>query len=179
MEHLIRGILDAIGEDSNRDGLKDTPSRVVKSWKELYAGYNMDPASVMTTFDEMSDEMVILTNVSFASQCEHHMLPFVGVAHIAYLPDKRVIGVSKLVRLLEIYTKRLQIQERICQQVTGALDEFLQPLGSACVLEASHQCMSCRGVRKEGSVMITSSLTGEFKNDDKCRNEFLHMIRRK
>ena len=175
-EMLIRNLLEHLGEDPDRDGLIDTPKRVISSYIELFSGYRQNPESVMTTFDDVSDEMVIVRNVPFTSFCEHHMLPFQGVAHIAYIPRDRVIGVSKLVRLLEIYTRRLQIQERICRQVTDALDTYLEPQGSACVLEAEHQCMSCRGVKVSGSVMVTSSLTGDFKTDPSTRSEFLLMV---
>lgn len=169
-------LLKHIGEDPTRDGLLDTPRRVIRSYGELFSGYGKDPKDVMTVFDDVSDEMVIVSGIEFQSTCEHHMLPFVGKAHIAYIPSTKVIGVSKLVRVLEIYTRRLQIQERICKQVTDALDAHLTPLGSACVLSASHMCMACRGVRQSHSKMITSSLTGVFKQDARARSEFLSMI---
>ena len=173
----VSEILEYIGEDPRREGLKETPRRVVESWKELFGGYLQTPEDVFTVFeDDTSDEMVVLKDIEFVSCCEHHMLPFIGKAHIGYIPDKRVLGVSKLARLLEIYTRRLQIQERICGQVTAALDEYLQPQGAACVLEAKHLCMVCRGVQKQQSTMITSSLTGEFRKQE-VRHEFLSLIR--
>ena len=175
-EDAVVRLLEFIGEDVHRDGLKDTPKRVIRSYAELFGGYQQSPESVMTVFDQPYDEMVVLKGLEFQSTCEHHMLPFVGVAHIAYVPKDRVIGVSKLARLLDIYAKRLQIQERICQQVTAALDQFLEPLGSACVLDAKHMCMSCRGVRKQDSSMITSSLTGVFR-EATVRAEFFSMIK--
>lgn len=167
-----------IGEDPNREGLLDTPARVVRAMHEIYNGYQADPESVFKIFEDGAcDEMVILQDVEFYSTCEHHMLPFFGKAHIAYIPNGKVIGVSKLARLLEVYSRRLQIQERLCQQITKALDDHLQPRGSACVLEAQHFCMTCRGVAKQNSKMKTSSLTGVFR-EIAVRQEFLSMISR-
>lgn len=174
----VTRMIQAIGDDPDREGLKETPARVVASWNHLFSGYKVDPRSVIKVFeDDSSDEMVILKDIEFYSTCEHHMLPFHGKAHIAYIPRGKVIGVSKLARLLEVYTRRLQIQERICQQVTKALQDYLQPKGAACILEAQHFCMTCRGVEKQNSVMTTSSLVGVFKSDMDVRTEFLHMIR--
>jgi GTP cyclohydrolase I len=151
---------------------------VLNSYQEIYSGYQQDPKSILKCFeDDTCDEMVILTGVEFISMCEHHMLPFVGNAHIAYIPNGKVLGISKLARLLEIYSRRLQIQERICQQITKALMDHLHPLGAACVLEAKHLCMTCRGVNKQQSVMITSSLEGVFR-EQAVRQEFLSMLRR-
>lgn len=173
----IRRILQYIGEDPKREGLLETPSRVSKSYGELFAGYKQKPEDVLKVFEDGAcNEMVILRDVEFVSFCEHHMLPFYGVAHLGYLPKGKVVGVSKLARILEIYAKRLQIQERLTQQVTRALDDHLQPLGSACILEAKHFCMVCRGVLKQNSIMITSSLTGEFLKPE-VRQEFLNLIR--
>jgi GTP cyclohydrolase IA len=170
--------LQFIGENPTREGLIETPRRVIRSWKELYAGYNQDPESIFKTFVEGAcDEMVLLRDVEFYSQCEHHMLCFFGKAHIAYIPDKKVIGVSKLARLLEIYSRRLQIQERIGQQVTDALMKYLKPKGAACVLEAQHFCMTSRGVQKQGSVMVTSSLKGDFLKNSSTRAEFMELIK--
>lgn len=169
----VRALLSFIGEDVNREGLKDTPGRVVTAYSELFSGYKIDPASVFKVFEDGAcDQMVILRNVEFYSTCEHHMLPFTGKAHIAYLPKGKVVGISKLARLLEVFARRLQIQERIGQQMTEALDKYLQPLGSACVIEAVHSCMTCRGVNKQHSEMVTSSLTGEFLKAE-VRSEFL------
>lgn len=173
----VARMLEHIGEDPKREGLLETPARVVKSWKALFGGYGVDPASVFKTFSEGAcDEMVLLKNIEFYSFCEHHIIPFHGTASIAYIPNKKVIGVSKLVRLLEVYARRLQIQERLCQQVTAALDQYLQPLGSACVLNAQHMCMTARGVQKQGSRMVTSSLTGVFKTNPQTRAEFLQLV---
>ena len=177
-EDNIRRILQAIGEDPKREGLLETPKRVVKSWKEIYSGYNQDPAALLKTFTEGAcDEMVILRDIEFYSNCEHHMQPFFGKAHVGYIPNGKVVGISKLARLVEVFARRLQIQERLTMQVTQALDEHLDPHGSACVIEAQHFCMKCRGVLKQNSIMVTSSLTRAFKNDHKTRDEFLKMIR--
>jgi len=178
-EDNIRRMLQYIGEDPDREGLVDTPKRVVRSYSELFSGYGKDPKDVMKVFEDGAcDEVVIVRDAEIYSTCEHHMLPFFGRAHVAYVPNGKVLGVSKIVRLLEIFARRLQIQERLCQQVTSALDEHLQPRGSACVIEAQHFCMTCRGVQKQNSVMITSSLTGVFRDKGEARNEFLTMIKR-
>ncbi len=174
----IRRLIQFIGDDPDREGLKETPERVVRSYKKLFGGYEQKPAEIMKVFkDDNCDEMVIVKDIEFYSTCEHHMLPFFGKAHIAYIPDGKVIGISKLIRILEIYTRRLNIQERICQQVTNVLQNNLQPRGVACVLEAQHFCMTARGVEKQGSIMVTSSLTGSFKESVETRNEFLNMIK--
>lgn len=169
-------LLQFIGESPDREGLKETPSRVIKSFEEIYGGYRQTPEEVMKVFEDGAcDEMVIMKDIEFFSVCEHHMQPFFGKAHIAYLPNKKVIGASKLVRLLNVYARRLQIQERLTQQVSGALMEHLQPKGAACVIEATHFCMVCRGVRSHGSKMITSSLLGAFR-EGLPRAEFMSMI---
>lgn len=174
----VRRLLEYIGEDPNREGLLETPNRVVRSYNDLFAGYKQKPEDVIRTFEDGAcDEMVVLRGVEMMSCCEHHMLPFYGKAHIAYIPDKRVIGVSKLARILEIYSRRLQIQERLCQQVTRALMDHLQPLGAACVVEAKHLCMVCRGVQKQHSEMVTSSLLGVFRQPE-VRAEFFSIIDR-
>lgn len=174
----VRQLISFIGDDPDREGLLETPARVIRSYGEIFSGYKIDPASVFKVFTEGAcDEMVLVRRVEFFSCCEHHMLPFYGLAHLAYVPSGKVIGVSKLVRLLEVFTRRLQIQERICQQVTAALDQYLQPKGSACILEARHLCMTCRGVNKQGSEMVTSSLTGVFQSKPEARQELLALIR--
>lgn len=176
-EDAIRTLLKYIGEDPHREGLLETPQRVINSFKELYSGYFQDVKDIMKVFEDGApDEMVILRDISFASQCEHHMIFFSGIAHIAYIPNNKIIGVSKLVRLLEIYSKRLQVQERLTTQVTEALDKYLAPKGSACVIEATHACISCRGVRNQTSKMITSSLTGVFLQPE-VRAEFLRLVK--
>lgn len=177
IEDNIRRVLQFIGEDPNREGLKETPARVARSYQEIYAGYKQNPEEVLKIFeDDSCDEMVILKGIEFTSNCEHHMLPFVGQAHIAYIPDGKVIGISKLARVLGIFSRRLQIQERMTEQITQALMEHLKPKGAACVLEASHLCMSCRGVSKQHSRMVTSSLLGVFRQPE-VRSEFFSMIR--
>lgn len=177
-EDAVVRLLQYIGEDPNREGLRKTPARVVRSYDELFGGYKQKVEDLMTVFEDGAcQEMVVLKSVEMSSACEHHMLPFRGVAHVGYIPNKRVIGVSKLARLVDMFSRRLQIQERIGQQVTSALDEYLQPLGSACVIEAQHLCMACRGVMKQNSVMVTSSLTGEFLNKIEVRQEFMSLIK--
>lgn len=173
----IRRILEYIGEDPTREGLLKTPERVIKSYNELFSGYELDPADIMTTFEETCDEMVILKDIEFCSMCEHHMLPFIGRAHIGYIPNGEIIGISKLARLVEIYARRLQVQERLTEEITTAMDNYLRPKGSACVIEAQHQCMTCRGVGKQHSKMITSSLTGAFRELPEVRAEFMSMIK--
>lgn len=173
----IRRILQYIGEDPTREGLRETPDRVVRSYAELFSGYKSKPEEVFKFFESPCDEMVVLRDVEFYSTCEHHMLPFIGKAHIGYIPDGRVIGLSKLARLLEIYSRRFQIQENLTVQITNALNEGLKPKGSACVIEAKHLCMACRGVNKQNSTMITSSMTGVFRDKPEARAEFLQFIR--
>ena len=175
-DHITR-ILEYIGEDPNREGLKETPNRIKKSWERLYGGYKVGLPSVSKTFTEGAcDDMVVLRDIEFFSTCEHHMLPFFGRAHIGYLPNGKIIGISKLARLLEIFARRLQIQERIGTQVTEAIQEILNPHGCGCVLEAQHFCMTSRGVEKQNSIMVTSSLAGSFREEPKTRAEFLRMI---
>ena len=175
VEHQLRWL----GEDPTREGLVETPKRVVKAWETLYGGYNIDPASLFTVFDAGDyDQMVVLTNIQFFSTCEHHLLPFFGKAHVAYIPDRKVVGVSKLARLVDMFARRMQIQERIGTQVTSALMKYLHPLGAACVIEAEHMCMRARGVQQQSSFMVTSSLQGVFKEKADTRAEFLDLIKR-
>jgi len=169
--------LQFIGEDVEREGLLETPARVVKSWNELFVGYKQDPRDLVKTFSEGAcDEMVALTDIEFYSTCEHHMIPFYGKAHIAYLPNKKVIGVSKLARVLDVFARRLQIQERIGQQVTDFLMDELDALGAACVIEAKHLCMCARGVAKQNSIMKTSSVRGVFRENPEVRREFFSLV---
>jgi len=170
--------LEFLGEDPNREGLVDTPKQVIKSWDKLYGGYSeKDKDILQTNFVEKYDEMVLLKDIEMYSTCEHHMLPFFGKAHIAYIPNGKVVGISKLARLLECYARRLQIQERICEQIVKALDECLKPLGSACIIEAQHFCMTSRGIQKQNSIMTTSALTGVFKDEANTRHEMLTLIK--
>ena len=177
-ETNIRRIIEYIGDDSSREGLIETPRRVAKSYQHLFSGYNQDPEHLFKIFEDGAcDEMVVLRGIEFWSFCEHHMLPFFGRAHIAYIPNGKVIGVSKLARILECFSRRLQIQERLTEQITDALDKHLQPKGSACVLEAKHLCMVMRGVQKQQADMITSSLTGAFRENSNVRSEFFSLIK--
>lgn len=179
-EFAVLSLLEYIGEDTSREGLQDTPKRVVRAYDELFSGYKYDDAAIdkmMTVFsDGACDEMVMLRDIEFVSFCEHHMLPFTGKAHVAYIPNGQVVGISKLARLVDVYARRLQIQEKLTQQVTHQLERVLSPRGSACMIESRHACMTCRGVLKQNSVMVTSSLTGAFRNDQSCRQEFYALI---
>jgi GTP cyclohydrolase I len=178
-EEAIRTLIRWVGENPAREGLLDTPARVVRSYEEIFAGYTEDPVQYLRgTFEEIEgyDEMVVLRDIRFESHCEHHMMPIIGHAHIAYLPDKRLVGISKLARLVEVYAKRMQIQEKMTAQIANALQEVLNPRGVAVVIEAAHQCMTTRGVHKPGVSMVTSQMLGAFREDAKTRREFLSII---
>lgn len=174
-------LLKYLGEDTDREGLKDTPNRVVKSWDRLFGGYLQDPEDVLTTFEEDDviphDQIILLKDIEFYSTCEHHMLPFVGKAHVAYIPSDKVVGISKLARIVEIFSRRLQIQERVGNQVSHALMTHLNAKGAACIIESKHFCMTCRGVEKQNSVMVTSSLRGVFLEKNETRQELLTLIK--
>lgn len=176
IENAVHQILVAIGEDPKREGLIDTPKRVAKMYSELLAGMHTDPTEHVHVFHEQYDEVVLLRDIPFFSVCEHHMMPFIGKAHIAYLPKGRVIGISKLARILDSYAKRLQVQERLTGQIADFLMKYLEPKGAAVVLEASHSCTTIRGIKKAGSVMVTSALRGLFKSDSRSRSEILSLI---
>ncbi len=179
-EAAVRTLLAWAGDDPDREGLLETPKRVVKSYEEFFKGYEMDPEEVLQkTFEEVEgyDEMVIVRDITLESHCEHHMVPFVGRAHVGYLPDKRVVGLSKLARVVEVYARRLQIQEKLTAQVADSIQRVLEPKGVAVVIEAEHQCMTTRGVRKPGSMTVTSRMLGAFREDHRTRKEFLSMIR--
>lgn len=179
-EETIRNQLKTIGEDPEREGLQDTPRRIIKMWGEIYKGYKQDPRDVLTTFSaDGHDQIILLKDIELYSMCEHHMVPFYGKAHVAYLPDPvgKIVGISKLARLVDLYARRLQIQERIGDQVTDALMEHLQPLGAACIIEATHMCMRMRGVEKQNSVMVTSSIRGAFKDDASLKDELFKLIK--
>lgn len=179
VEQNIVRILQYLGEDPKREGLLDTPKRVVKSWEEIYGGYKIKPASLMTVFENKGmDEIILLKDIEMTSTCEHHMLPFSGKAHVAYIPDKHVIGVSKLARLVDAFSRRLQIQENIVDQVTEALMTHLKPKGAACIIEAQHLCMKCRGVGKQNAIMTTSSMKGVFLDNLNARQELLQLLRK-
>src|SRR5262245_27974759 len=177
IEKAVREILLAIGENPDREGLLKTPNRVARSYAELMAGLSQEPREhLRTVFHEQYDEVVLLRDIEFHSLCEHHLLPFTGRAHVAYLPDGRVVGLSKLARLVEGYARRPQVQERLTTQIADALMEELNPIGVACVIEATHTCMTIRGVRKPGSIMVTSALRGIFKENPSSRAEILTLM---
>lgn len=177
----VRTLIRWAGDDPDREGLVGTPDRVVRAYREFFAGYDEDPREVLQrTFEEIEgyDEMVILRDIRIESHCEHHMVPIIGRAHVAYLPDSRVVGISKLARVIEIYARRLQIQEKMTAQVANTIDEVLRPPGVAVVVEAAHQCMTTRGVHKAGVTMVTSRMLGTFRDGSETRREFLSMIGR-
>ncbi len=178
-EAAVRVLIRWIGEDPDREGLLETPSRVIKAYDEQFSGYGLDGEDILRrTFSETEgyDEMVVLRDIRFESHCEHHMLPVIGRVHVAYLPDKRVVGISKLARLVEVYAKRLQIQEKLTAQIANTIKDVLQPKGVAVVIEAAHQCMTTRGIHKPGATMVTSRMLGAFRSDPATRREFLGMI---
>jgi GTP cyclohydrolase I len=180
-EEAVRTLIRWAGDDPAREGLRGTPERVARSYEEFFAGYESDPREILKrTFEEVEgyDEMVVLKDIRFESYCEHHMVPIIGQAHIAYLPNSRVVGISKLARVLDAYAKRLQIQEKMTAQIAKAIDEVLEPKGVAVVLEAAHQCMTTRGVHKPGVNMVTSHMMGAFREDEATRKEFLSIINR-
>ena len=176
---LVRQQLEMLGEDPQRDGLEKTPLRVAKAYEFLTRGYWLDPKQVLNDalFDVKSDEMVIVKDIDFYSLCEHHLLPFFGKCHIAYLPSTKVVGLSKLPRLVEVYARRLQVQERMTTEIARTIDELIKPLGVAVVIEAQHLCMAMRGVEKQNSYALTSSMLGAFRDDARTRGEFLDLIR--
>lgn len=178
-EEAVRTLLRWAGEDPNREGLQDTPKRVVKSYQEFFRGYQENPADILSrTFDETEgyDDMILLKDILLESHCEHHMVPITGKAHVAYLPHSRVVGISKLARVVDAYAKRFQIQEKLTVQIATTIQDVLQPRGVAVVIEANHQCISTRGVHKPGVSMVTSHMTGAFRTDPATRREFLAMI---
>jgi GTP cyclohydrolase I len=179
-EDAVRTLLRFIGEDPEREGLLDTPSRVVKAYGELFAGYGADADEVLgRTFEEVAgyDDMVMVRDIPFFSHCEHHMVPIIGKAHVAYLPDGRVLGLSKIARVVDIYAKRLQTQESMTAQVAHAISDTLRPRGVAVLLEADHMCMAMRGVNKLGASTMTTTFTGEFKTDPREQARFMSMVR--
>jgi GTP cyclohydrolase I len=172
-------MLKELGEDPGRDGLLKTPQRVARAFRTFTQGYHQDPSAVLNNavFEESYDEMVLVKDVGFYSLCEHHMLPFFGRAHVAYIPDGRIVGLSKLPRLVEMYARRLQVQERLNTQIAECIEAVLRPKGVAVVVEAVHLCMMMRGVEQQNAFAITSSLRGEFETDSKTRSEFMELIR--
>ena len=178
-EEAVRTLLLWAGDNPDREGLRDTPKRYVSAFEEWFCGYEIDPSDFLArTFEEVDgyDEMVVLRNVRFESHCEHHIAPIIGKAHVAYLPNRRVVGISKLARLVDVYAKRLQIQEKMTAQIANSLNEVLQPKGVGVVIEASHACMTTRGVHKAGLTMVTSQMIGAFRDQDTTRREFLAAI---
>ncbi|HWL81278.1 MAG TPA: GTP cyclohydrolase I FolE [Roseomonas sp.] len=179
-EAAVRTLLLWAGDDPEREGLLDTPARVVRAYEEFFSGYREDPVQILArSFEETEgyDEMVVLRDIRLESHCEHHMVPIIGRAHVAYLPAGRVVGISKLARVVEAYARRLQIQEKLTAQIANSIDEVLKPRGVAVVIEASHQCMTTRGVHQPGVSMITSRMLGEFRTDSGLRREFLAMTK--
>lgn len=180
-EAAVRLLIRWAGDDPTREGLEKTPERVAKAYEEFFEGYQQDPEEILrTTFEETEgyDEMVVLKDIDFHSHCEHHMVPIIGKAYVAYLPDKRVVGISKLARVVEAYAKRLQIQEKMTAQIANAINDVLKPRGVAVIVEAEHQCMTTRGVQKPGVSMVTSTMLGAFRDDPMTRREFLAIVGR-
>jgi GTP cyclohydrolase I len=178
-EEAVRTLLTWAGEDVKREGLKDTPKRVVKAYEDWFSGYNEDPKEVLKkTFSELDgyDEIMMLRDIRIESHCEHHIAPFIGSAHVAYLPKKRVVGISKLARITKIFSKRMQVQEKLTAQIANCIQEVLKPRGVAVVVEAQHQCMTTRGISTPGISMVTSQLLGKFRTDASTRREFYSMI---
>lgn len=177
IEQAVRSILLSVGEDPNRDGLLRTPERVAKMYQELLSGYTTDPVALINNaiFDVDYKEMVLVRDIEFYSLCEHHMLPFLGKAHVAYIPSKKIIGLSKIPRIVDMFARRLQVQERMTKQIADFLTEVLDPYGVGVVVEGSHMCSMMRGVKKANARMITSALTGEFRENEKTRMEFMSL----
>ena len=178
-EEAVRTLLRWAGDDPGREGLVGTPDRVLRAYEEYFSGYEEDPVALLQrTFEEVEnyDEMVLLRDIRFESHCEHHMAPIIGKAHIGYLPAQRVVGLSKLARLVDVYARRLQIQEKMTAQIANTISEVLQPKGVAVVIEGAHQCMTTRGAHKPGATMMTSRMLGGFRTDARTRREFLAMI---
>ncbi|MBC7991567.1 MAG: GTP cyclohydrolase I FolE [Luteimonas sp.] len=179
-EDAVRVLLRWSGDDPAREGLLDTPKRVVKAYRDWFSGYDTDPREYLArTFEEVAgyDEMIVLRDISFESHCEHHMAPIIGKAHVGYLPDGKVVGISKLARVVETYARRLQVQEKMTAQIARCIEDVLQPRGVGVVIEATHECMTTRGIHKRGVSMVTSKMVGGFRDDPRTRSEFLRFIR--
>ena len=178
-EEAVKTLIRWAGDNPEREGLKETPKRVIRSYKDFFSGYNLDPREILSKkFKEVDgyDEMIILKNIRLESHCEHHMVPFVGIAHVGYLPKKKIVGLSKLARLVEIFAKRLQIQEKLTAQIANSIDEVLQPRGVGVIIEASHLCVATRGIHKPDAKMVTSRMLGSFRDDPATRKEFLELV---
>jgi GTP cyclohydrolase IA len=179
-EAAVRTLLRWAGEDADREGLRDTPARVVRAYRDWFSGYELDPGEYLRrTFEEVAgyDELIVLTDIEFESHCEHHMAPIIGRAHIGYLPDSRVVGISKLARVVDVFARRFQVQEKLTAQIADCIDEVLAPRGVGVMIEAVHQCMTTRGIHKRGVSMITSRMLGTFRDDARTREEFLSIVR--
>ena len=175
----VKTLIKWAGDNPQREGLKETPARVIRSYKDFFSGYKSDPREILSKkFKEVEgyDEIIILKDIRLESHCEHHMVPFVGTAHVGYLPKNKVVGLSKLARLVEAFAKRLQIQEKLTAQIANAIDEILQPKGVGVIIEASHLCVATRGIHKPDSKMVTSRMLGSFRNDQATRKEFLELV---
>jgi len=179
LEDNVREILRALGEDPAREGLLKTPERVARALKFLAKGYDEDPAAILNSalFTEEYSEMILLKDLDFFSLCEHHLLPFFGKAHVAYIPNKRILGISKVARLFEVFARRLQVQERLTTQVASSIMEAIEPMGVGVVVEAEHLCMRMRGVEKQNSLMVTSCMLGSFRSRQETREEFMNLVR--
>jgi len=178
-EQAIETLLRYAGDDPSREGLADTPRRVARAYRDWFSGYAQDPVEFLQrTFEEVEgyDELIVLRDITFESHCEHHMAPIIGVAHVGYLPDRKVVGISKLARVVEAFARRLQVQEKLTAQVANCIEEVLKPKGVGVVIDASHQCMTTRGIHKSGVSMVTSQMLGLFRKDARTRSEFLQMI---
>lgn len=180
IEKAVYDILQLVGEDPQREGLLRTPARIARMYDEILAGYDTDPTTLLNDalFEVEYDEMIVVKDIEFFSMCEHHMLPFFGRAHVAYLPREKVIGLSKIPRIVEMFARRLQVQERMTQQIAGLIEEMLAPQGVGVVVEGSHLCARMRGVKKEQASMVTSAMLGRFKSDARTRNEFMQLLNR-
>ena len=180
-EHAVRTLIRWVGDDPEREGLKGTPSRVVTAYEDWFSGYREDPVEFLRrTFYEVDgyDELIVLRDIGFESHCEHHIAPIIGKVHVGYLPDRKVVGISKLARVVETFARRLQVQESLTAQIAHCIQDVLKPRGVGVVVEGVHQCMTTRGIRKQGVSMITSQLLGHFRSDPRTRAEFLNMIGR-
>ena len=178
-EEAVKTLIRWAGDNPEREGLKETPKRVIRSYKDFFSGYNLDPREILSKkFKEVDgyDEIIILKDIRLESHCEHHMVPFVGIAHVGYLPKKKIVGLSKLARLVEIFAKRLQIQEKLTAQIANSIDEVLQPRGVGVIIEASHLCVATRGIHKPDAKMVTSRMLGSFRDDPATRKEFLELV---
>ena len=181
-ENAVRTLIRWAGDDPDREGLRDTPARVARAYADWFSGYTLDPGEYLRrTFEEVAgyDELIVLRDIEFESHCEHHMAPIIGVAHVGYLPNQRVVGISKLARVVEVFARRFQVQEKMTAQIAGCIDEVLQPRGVGVMIEATHQCMTTRGIHKRGVSLVTSQMLGAFREDGRTRAEFLELVGRR